>query len=199
MSSRERMTKVLGCLVLSVTAGALLLKLLQPDPLLNVTAFSLSAAFTPIQRVFETRVPVDGARWQYILIYQSGLMSGNAQTIAESYRQERRQELPYHFVINNGYGAPDGRIQVSQRWVEQKPDSPYAVGQAGTVPGATIKICLIGDFSTAGPKPTQMRQLQALLKSLQQQCQIPSENIFLSSSGKLGKNQWRLFPLNEIQ
>jgi len=47
------MTKVLGCLVLSVTAGAIFLKLLQPVPLLNVTAFSLSAAFTPIQRIFE--------------------------------------------------------------------------------------------------------------------------------------------------
>ena len=199
MSSRERMTKVLGCLVLSVTAGAILLKLLQPDPLLNVTAFSLSAAFTPIQRVFETRVPVNGSRWQYILIYQSGSTSGNAQTIAESCRQDRRQELPYHFVINNGYGEPDGRIQVSQRWVEQKPQGPYAVGQAGTVPGAVIKICLIGDFSASGLAPTQMRQLQTLLRSLQQKCQIPSENISLASLNKLGKNQWRLFPSNEIQ
>jgi len=199
MSSRERMTKVLGCLVLSVTAGAILLKLLQPDPLLNVTAFSLSAAFTPIQRVFETRVPVDGARWQYILIYQSGSTSGDAQAIAESFRQERRQELPYHFVINNGDGAPDGRIQVSQRWVEQESAGPYAVGQGGMVPGAVIKICLVGDFGSAGAGPTQMRQLQALVKSLQQQCQIPSENISLASSGKLGKNQWRLFPLHEVQ
>ena len=199
MSSRERMTKVLGCLVLSVTAGAILLKLLQPDPLLNVTAFSLSAAFTPIQRVFDIGVPVDGARWQYILIYQSGSTSGNAQTIVESYRQERRQELPYHFVINNGYGAPDGRIQVSQRWVEQKSVGPHAIGQAGTVPGAVIKICLIGDFGAAGAEPIQMRQLRTLLRILQQQCQIPSENISLASSGKLGKNQWRLFPLNEIQ
>ena len=199
MSSRERMTKVLGCLVLSVTAGAIFLKLLQPDPLLNVTAFSLSAAFTPIQRIFETRVPVNGTRWQYILIYQSGSTTGNAQTIAESYQRSRRQGLDYHFVINNGYGAPDGRIQVSQQWVEQLPESFRSAGQAGTTGGAIIKICLIGDFSSAGSAPTQMKQLQALLRSLQQQCKIPAGNISLASSGRLGTNQWRMFPLNELR
>ena len=192
MSSRERMTKVLGCLVLSVTAGAIFLKLLQPDPLLNVTAFSLSAAFTPIQRIFETRVPVDGIRWQYVLIYQSGSTTGNAQTIAQSYQQSRRQGLDYHFVINNGHGAPDGRIQVSQQWVEQHPDSLHLAG------GAIIKICLIGDFSSAGPAPTQRKQLQVLLRSLQQQCAIPAGNISLASSGRLGTNQWRMFPLNQL-
>jgi hypothetical protein len=83
--------------------------------------------------------------------------------------------------------------------VEQESTGPYAVGQGGMVPGAVIKICLVGDFGSAGAGPAQMRQLQALVKSLQQQCQIPSENISLASSGKLGKNQWRLFPLHEVQ
>ena len=199
MSSRERMTKVLGCLVLSVTAGAILLKLLQPDPLLNVTAFSLSATFTPIQRIFETRVPVESTPWQYVLIYQSGSASGNAQTIAESYQLQRRQDLPYHFVINNGSGAPDGRIQVSQQWVQQKSAASYSLPNAGQASGSVIRICLIGDFNAAGPAPTQMKQLRALLKSLQKQCKIPSQNISLASSGQLGPNQWRLFPRAEIQ
>ena len=200
MSARERMTKVLGCLVLSVTAGAILLKLLQPDPLFNVTAFSLSATFTPIQRVFDgTRVPVDRAGWRYILIYQSGSDSGNAQTIAESYRLQRRQDLPYHFVINNGSGAPDGRIQVSQSWVLQKPAGSFALGQSNQTTGAVIKICLIGDFAAAAPAPTQLRQLKSLIGTLQQQCRIPSENISLASSGNLGQNQWRSFPLDQIR
>jgi len=199
MSSRERMTKVLGCLVLSVTAGAILLKLLQPDPLFNVTAFSLSATFTPIQRVFETRVPVERAGWQYILIYQSGSDNGNAQTIAESYRLRRRQDLPYHFVINNGSGAPDGRIQVSQSWVLQTPAGSFALGQSNQTTGAVIKICLIGDFAASAPAPTQLRQLKSLIGTLQQQCRIPSENISLASSGNLGQNQWRSFPLDQIR
>ena len=199
MSSRERMTKVLGCLVLSVTAGAILLKLLQPDPLLNVTAFSLSATFTPIQRIFETRVPVESTGWQYVLIYQSGSSNGNAQTIAESHQRHRRQDLPYHFVINNGSGAPDGRIQVSQRWVQQKSVGSYALPSASQSPGAVIKICLIGDFNSAGPTPTQLRQLKSLLNSLQKHCRIPSQNIALASSGHLGPNQWRSFPKSEIR
>ena len=199
MSSRERMTKVLGCLVLSVTAGAILLKLLQPEPLLNVTAFSLSAALTPIQKVFETRVPVDDSRWQSILVYQSGSADGNAQTIAESSRPKGSNGLGYHFGINNGRGAPDGRIQVSQEWVEQKTDSPHLLGRPGVSRGSAIRICLIGDFSTAPPGPTQIKQLQTLLRSLQHHCRIPSRNISMVSARAARTNQWRLFPLDELR
>ena len=189
MSSRERMTKVLGCLVLSVTAGAIILKLLQPDPLTNVTAFSLSAAFNPIQQIFETRVPVDGSRWQYIVIHQSASTTGKAQTIAESSRRAGINGQGYHFVIDNASAAPDGRIQVSQYWIEQQAVSGSSI----------IRICLIGDFSAVGPGPTQMRQLQALLRSLQQRCQIPSRNISLAGSATTGMSQWRFFPLNELR
>ena len=199
MSSRERMTKVLGCLVLSVTAGAIILKLLQPEPLTNVTAFSLSAAFTPIQQIFETRVPVDSSRWQSIVIHQTGSTTGSAQTIAQSSRKAGLNGLGYHFVINNGRGAPDGRIQVSQCWVEQKPQGYYPLGQVGTSAGSAIRICLIGDFSTSGPSPTQMRQLQSLLRSIQQYCRIPSRKISLAGSMAAGMNQWRFFPLNELR
>ena len=83
MSSRERMTKVLGCLVLSVTVGAIILGVLQPEPLREVTAFSLSAAFNPIGQIYQTRVPVEASRWDYVVIHQSGSVEGNAQTIAE--------------------------------------------------------------------------------------------------------------------
>jgi len=200
MSSRERMTKVLGCLVLSVTAGAIILKLLQPEPLTNVTAFSLSAAFTPIQQIFETRVPVDGSRWQYIVIHQSASTTGKAQTMSDSSRRAGLNGQGYHFVINDCRGAPDdGRIQVGQCWVEQQPDSRYPLSQSRTSDGEVIRICLIGDFSAVGPSPTQMRQLQALLRSLQQRCQIPSRNISLAGSAATGMSQWRFFPLNELR
>ena len=199
MSSRERMTKVLGCLVLSVTAGAILLKLLQPEPLLNVTAFSLSADLTPIQKIFETRVLVEDSRWQSILIYQSGSATGNAQTIVESSGRADSKALVYHFVINNGRGAPDGRIQVSQRWVEQKTDSSDLLGRPGASAASAIRICLIGDFSAVAPGPTQTKQLKALLRSLQQRCRIPSRNISIVSARGTRTNQWRLFPLNELR
>ena len=201
MSSRERMTKVLGCLVLSVTAGAIILKLLQPEPLTNVTAFSLSAAFTPIQQIFETRVPVDSSRWQSIVIHQTGSTTGSAQTIAQSSRKAGLNGLGYHFVINNGRGrgAPDGRIQVSQCWVEQKPEGNRPFSQSSILGRSAIRICLIGDFSTSGPSPTQMRQLQSLLRSIQQHCRIPSRKISLAGSMAAGTSQWRFFPLNELR
>ena len=199
MSSRERMTKVLGCLVLSVTAGAILLRLLQPNPLLNVTAFSLSAAFTPIQQIFETRVPVNGSRWQSIVVSQSGSSSGNAQKLAESSRRSGLEGVGYHFVINNGLGAPDGQIQVSQRWMQQQPENSRPLGHFGDANKSVIRICLIGNFSSVAPRSTQMKQLQALLRSLQQRCRIPLRNISLASSATGGTNQWRFFPVSGLR
>ena len=199
MSSRERMTKALGFLVLSVTAGAIILRLLQPTPLMNVTAFSLAAAFNPIQQVFETRVPVDGSRWQYIEIYQSGRARGNARSLAEFGRQKGLGGLAYHFVITNGSGGPDGRIQVSQQWTEQKEARVGGMSGEGTCESSIIKICLIGDFGKGPPGGVQLSQLAALLRSLQQRCGISLRNISLASSGRPGARQWRLFPLDKLR
>ncbi len=192
MSSRERMTKVLGCLVLSVTVGAIVLGLLQPEPLMEVTAFSLSAAFNPISQIYQTRVPVAGTRWNYVVIHQSGSVEGNAQTIAEEGMRQRRGDAGHHFVINNGRGAPDGRIQVSQVWVEQKSGARRREGLA-------INVCLVGDFGRRGPGKTQMSQLLALVRSLQQRCGIPAGNICLANFRDIGLGQWRMFPLKELR
>ena len=199
MSSRERMTKVLGFLVMSVTAGAIILRLLQPAPLMDVTAFSLAAAFNPIGQVFETRVPVDGSRWQYIDIHQSGTPSGNAQSLAESCRQKALGALAYHFVITNGRGGGDGRIQVSQQWTQQENAGWAGLSRQPTSAGSTIKVCLIGDFGQGPPGRVQLLQLEALLRSLQQRCQIPAENISLAGSTSGMAGQWRLFPMDKLR
>ena len=199
MSSRERMTKVLGFLVLSVTAGAIILRLLQPAPLMDVTAFSLAAAFNPIGQVFQTRVPVDGSRWQYIEIHQSGIPSGNAQSLAESYRQKTLGALAYHFVITNGRGGPDGRIQVGQQWTQQKDARRRQLSREASSAASTIKICLIGDFGQGPPGRMQLSQLETLLRSLQLRCQIPAENISLAGSTSRLAGQWRLFPLDKLR
>ncbi len=199
MSSRERMTKALGFLVLSVTAGAIILRLLQPAPLMNVTAFSLAAEFNPIQQVFETRVPVDGARWQYIEIHQSGRARGNARSLAELGRQQGLGGLAYHFVITNGSGGPDGRIQVSQQWTEQKEARLRVMSGWATSESSIIKICLIGDFGKGRPGRVQLSQLAALVRSLQQRCGISLGNVSLASTGRRGARQWRLFPLDKLR
>ena len=198
MSSRERMTKVLGCLVLSVTAGAIFLRMLQPAPLVEITAFSLSAAFNPIQQIFQTRVPVKVESWQQIVIHQSGASKGNAGSLVESRGQYGSGGSPYHFVINNGKGAPDGRIQVSPLWTEQKNGRGLPVGSVSSA-GGVIRVCLIGDFSRWAPGGSQMSQLQALVRILQERCRIPAGRISLASRTALGPGQWRKFPLDELR
>ncbi len=197
MSLRERMTKVLGILVLSVTAGAILLRLLQPAPLMNVTVFSLAAAFNPIQQIFDTRVPVDSSGWKHIEIHQSGTPSGNALSLAESCRKKALGALAYHFVITNGRGGPDGRIQVSQQWTQQKDARGRQLSREA---GSTIRICLIGDFGQEGPPGrVQLSQLELLLRSLQQRCQIPAQKISLAGSTSGLAGQWSLFPLDQLR
>ena len=199
MSSRERMTKVLGCLVLSVTAGAVILRLLQPAPLIDVKAFTLAAAFNPIGQIFDTSVPVQGDRWQYIEIHQSQTPRGSIQSLAEAYRNNALGPLAYHFVITNGRGGPDGWIQVSQQWAQQQSDRGPQVSRWAASAPATIKICLIGDFGQAGPARVQFSQLKLLLRSLQKRCKIPPENISIAGPASSLASQWRLFPVDKLR
>lgn len=71
-------------------------------------------------------------------------------------------ELGYHFVINNGTGQRDGKVEVGPRWAKQKwgahcktPDNAY--NDYG------IGICLVGDWRDRLPSQAQRRQLRELV------------------------------------
>ena len=134
---------------------------------------------------------VIGKNYEYPLFY--------LWKLAELGRQKGLGGLNYHFVITNGSGGPDGRIQVSQQWTEQKQARGRGPSGQVTSGGSTIKICLIGDFAKGPPARVQLSQLAALVRSLQQRCGISLRDISLASTEGPGARQWRLFPLDKLR
>ena len=116
--------------------------------------------------------------WKYIVVHHSATDRGNAASFDRSHRLERGwDELGYHFVIDNGDGGPDGRIEVGSRWTKQK----WGAHTGGT-PGNEynnhgIGICLVGDFSNHMPSRAQIASLERLVRHLARKYNIDPSNV----------------------
>jgi len=120
----------------------------------------------------------EGCRpWRYVIIHHSATAAGSAELFDKAHRERGWDELGYHFVIDNGQGGPDGRVEVGSRWRKQKwgahcggtPDNEYN--------NYGIGICLVGDFSHSLPSSAQMASLRNLLTYLVQKYDIAPENV----------------------
>jgi len=116
-------------------------------------------------------------QWRYIVVHHSATDDGNAETFDAYHRRRGWEGLGYHFVIDNGRGGPDGRIEVGPRWRAQK-----CGAHTGGTPGNEyneygIGICLVGDFTKTGPSSAQLSSLRRLVSYLASEYHIPPERI----------------------
>jgi len=106
----------------------------------------------------------NGRPWRHIVIHHSASRSGSAAAFDRYHRLKRGwDELGYHFVITNGHGGPDGRVEVGPRWRKQKHGA-----HTGRTPGNEynehgIGICLVGTFTSGMPTRAQLASLNDLL------------------------------------
>ena len=107
----------------------------------------------------------DFARWRNIVAHHSATLQGNAAMFDAHHRKVHRMEngLAYHFVIGNGRGSGDGRIEVGPRWTLQL--------QGGHVRSErfnqdSIGICLVGNFEEDVPTPRQLAAFAGLVEYL---------------------------------
>jgi hypothetical protein len=115
--------------------------------------------------------------WRYIVVHHSATAIGSAAQIDKAHRARGWDELGYHFVIGNGHGSGDGRVEVGPRWRAQKwgahtggtPDNEYN--------NFGIGICLVGDFTAHLPSPAQLAALRHLTAYLAARYHIPARNI----------------------
>jgi N-acetyl-anhydromuramyl-L-alanine amidase AmpD len=153
----------------------------------NVPGHSLGAGDSP--RPAETTLAPAGRRtnidlpssmprrWRYIVIHHSASEEGSAQLFDADHRKRGWDELGYHFVIDNGQGGADGRIEVGGRWKRQKwgahaggtPDNEYNTHGIG--------ICVVGTFGDHMPSAAQMESLKALVADLANTYDIPPRNV----------------------
>jgi len=134
----------------------------------------------PIFRAIELHpewIPPTKARaWKYIVIHHSATPNGSAAKFDIEHRAKGWDELGYHFVIDNGNGGPDGRIEIGTRWGKQK-HGAHAKTPDERFNEFGIGICLVGNFENTSPTSTQYHQLAELVAWLQERYAIPSANV----------------------
>ena len=110
------------------------------------------------------RIRVSKGRWKYVVIHHSATTTGTAKGM-EQYHRRRGMEngLAYHFVIGNGRGMADGRIEIGSRWKKQIKGGHLASERQNEY---CIGICLVGNFETSRPTSRQLGSLYALVQYL---------------------------------
>jgi hypothetical protein len=173
---------VLGALVAAMTITSGLLMLLEPSPsvprpgvaLQSIDRGNQDAQPQPQHKLFDTQA--EETHWSSIVIHDSRTSQGSAQTLHHIHQQLGRGGLGYHFIVDNGPGFDDGKIEVGFRWSSQAPGAFFADG-AASWPDA-IGICLIGDGEAGRFTDAQLNQLVWLVQNLQQRYDIPKSSVY---------------------
>jgi hypothetical protein len=177
MSSQPRVVKVLVALLVSMTAGAVVLMALGNNPP-SAGPFCLSTYYRldSVDHALYSRQAQSADRWDSVEIFFSGTRGGNADRLAEANKLANAAELNCHFVICNGVGAGDGEIESTDRWQVQR---SARVEHSSPATDKTIRICLVGNGVSALPTDYQLRRLEILLEALCRRFSIPTDAVHL--------------------
>lgn len=127
--------------------------------------------------------------WKYIVIHHSGTDTGSAESFHRYHEKMGYGGLCYHFVIGNGNGTPDGKIETGFRWKEQLIGTHVDVNSwYHNIFG--IGICLVGNFNKNQPTKKQMESLNKLVKKLMQEQQIPAASVIPHNRVPFGEIDW---------
>jgi N-acetyl-anhydromuramyl-L-alanine amidase AmpD len=148
---------------------------------LTLTPLMATSAPDTVEVIFNTPKPLDNARWQSIVIHDSGSPVGNPASLDAQARANNLRGLGYHFVIGNGNGMDDGQLAVGSRWLNQMPGAHAAGPKADWYNRHSIGICLIGDGNRNRFTPAQMRRLVQLVDALCREFKIPPDKVVLHS------------------
>lgn len=134
--------------------------------------------------------------WNYIVVHHSFTRAGSEASFDRYHRNVRGWlGVGYHFVIGNGHGSPDGKVEVTFRWEKQLHGAHAGVDKYNQ---HGIGICLVGNFEKGYPSQKQMGSLAALVNYLQSRCHIPTKNILLHRHVKSTKCPGENFPFYQF-
>ena len=146
------------------------------------------------------RIRVRPRRWKNIVIHHSGADRGTLRGMDRYHRVERRMEngLAYHFVIGNGKGISDGKIETGTRWKRQLNGGHLASTRLNS---NSIGICLVGNFEQSRPTQKQIESLQALCTYLSRMCSIGESRIqsHRQINPRPTKCPGKYFPMNRFK
>lgn len=167
---------MLAALLASMTTGAIVLMALGNNPH-SAGPFCLSTYYRldPVERAVTSRLTPAPNRWQCIEIHYSGTKAGNLEQLASLSGLANPDDLNCHFVIGNGLGAADGRIQTTEKWQKQW---SLTTDQTWYGTAQTIRICLIADGKTTLPTDCQMKRTEAIVETLCRKFNIQTAHVY---------------------
>ncbi len=180
MSNQPRVAKVLAALLVSMTAGAVVLMALGNNPP-PAGAFALSniTGQGPIDAAMSPALASPRDRWDAIEVYYSNTSSGNCEQLARAYGLESADDLSCHFVVCNKSCGQDGRIEITRKWRDQA----SAVADAARY-GRRVRICIVSDGRTTWPTHYQLISVDQLLTRLCRKFDIPAGSVYYPSELK---------------
>ncbi len=180
---------------MSATYGVL--RVLEPGkvpPLSGVTLMSVERTATarPEDKLFATE---DELGWQVIVIHDSQQPTGSYDSIDKAHQRQGKDGCGYHFVIGNGNGSDDGRIEVGYRWKYQQTGDFFEGPEAESFNQRffTIGICMVGDLDAGAMTAAQERELVWLVRQLTTRYGISADRVFVDA-GNDGDGSARYFP-----
>jgi hypothetical protein len=110
--------------------------------------------------------------WSVIVVHHSATHEGGAARFDAMHRARGWDGVGYDFVLGNGTETPDGSIETTFRWKEQR-DGAHVKGWNDVA----IGICLVGDFEEKDPTASQLDVLARLVRHLRRRFRIPPERV----------------------
>ena len=145
---------------------------------------SSSAVSTPSWHSIYSKSSGIAKGWKYIVIHHSGTDAGSADSFHRYHEKMGYGGLCYHFVIGNGNGTPDGKVETGFRWKEQVIGTHVDVNSwYHNIFG--IGICLVGNFNKDRPTKKQMESLKKLVQKLMQE----QSRALVAATGQLVRRQ----------
>lgn len=140
--------------------------------------------------------------WHSIVIHHTAAERGSVESIHRAHLQRTDADgnpwlgIGYHFVIGNGNGMPDGKIEPTFRWQDQI-HGAHAGDDEHNEHG--IGVALVGNFEEEPPTRAQLRSVKRLVRALQAAYGVPSGNVIGHNDVKATACPGRYFPLEEIR
>jgi len=176
LADRRTLT-VLGTLSLAMAIATGVLITLEPAGEGNLNLSSVHRSGDPEDVWFNTQAALNADRWSAIVVRFSGSDRGSAPMLRKLHQQAGLTELAYHFVIGNGHGAGDGKVEIGNLWQRQRPGFTSLVHRGKGNSNNVVDICLIGDFARTGPTDDQRAELVNLVQELQKRLHIPAHHV----------------------
>jgi hypothetical protein len=183
MSNQARTSRIIISLIASMTIGALVLMALDNHSL-SAGAFSL-AGYTnlnPIEQVTLNSVMPGKQKWDFIEIYYSGTDAGDIEDIARFNGLTNSEDVNFHFLVCNGTGEADGKIQAATKWRKQR---AALGGQDWFGNNQTIRICVVADGLKFLPTDCQLKRTTGLVEVLVRKFDISARRISYPANWKL--------------